>query len=241
MILFLTSSPSLEHTDRLNPANGFVDELKRCTPGRRRGLFISSYPYWYDFTDDFGLGMKRSLEMEGIRFESYEILDGRSEFEAKELVEGSDLIILAGGHVPTQNEFFRRISLASLLRGHEGVLVGISAGSMNAATVVYAPAEEEGESLDPMYITFYPGLDLTSIQIIPHYNEEKENRLDGRPLFDDIIAKDSLGHEFYIFVDGTYFFSENDTREIRGECYLMKNGHLEKLSSEGERIVYRGR
>jgi len=79
------------------------------------------------------------------------------------------------------------------------------------------------------------------MQMIPHYNEEKDNLLDGRPLFDDIIAKDSLGHEFYVFVDGTYYYSDGNIREIRGECYLMKNGRLEQISSEGDRISYPGR
>lgn len=241
MTLFLTSSPSLDHTERLNPANGFVEELKRCAKGKRHGLFIASYPYWFDFTDEFGYGMKRSLEAEGIEFAGYDILDGRSELEARSLVRKSDFIILAGGHVPTQNEFFRRLKLSALLRGYRGIVLGISAGSMNASTVVYSSPEEKGESVDPLYMSFFPGLDLTSMQMIPHYNKERDNMLDGRRLFDDIIAKDSLGHEFYVFVDGTYYFADGDIREIRGECYLMKNGHLDQISSEGERISYRGR
>ncbi len=238
MTVFLTSSPSLDHTERLSNANGFVDEMRRCCPGRRRGLFIAAYPFWSEFTDSFGYGMRASLEMEGIEFESYDILDGRNEYLAGDLVKRSDLIILSGGHVPTQNEFFRRIRLSSLLRGHEGVVMGISAGSMNAATVVYSSPEEEGESVDPAYISFYPGLDLTSMNMIPHYNEEKDNLLDGRPLFDDIISKDSLGHEFYIFVDGTYYYRDEEREEIRGECYRLKNCHLEQLSREGDVIPY---
>ena len=49
---------------------------------------------------------------------------------------GTDLIILAGGHVPTQNRYFQEINLKSLLKNYQGVILGISAGTMNSAETV---------------------------------------------------------------------------------------------------------
>lgn len=238
MKLFLTSSPTEGHSEVLSNQNGFVDALKENCNGARKGLYIASYPHWYEFTEKYGYGMKFSLEQAGIRFSSYNLLDGRNDWDAKVLVNNSDLIILAGGHVPTQNNFFKEIKLASLLRGYEGVIIGISAGSMNAASIVYAAPEEEGESIDRRFITFHPGLGLTNIQIIPHYNEEKDTILDGKKLYDDIIAKDSVGHKFYIFNDGTYYYKDENREEIRGECYLIKDKKLSKILEDGETLSF---
>lgn len=38
-----------------------------------------------------------------------------------------------------------------MLKDYQGVILGISAGSMNSADVVYAQPEEEGEGIDPEY------------------------------------------------------------------------------------------
>ncbi len=41
--------------------------------------------------------------------------------------------------------FFQEIDLRKELRNWDGVLVGVSAGTMNCEELVYAPPEEEGE------------------------------------------------------------------------------------------------
>ena len=43
--------------------------------------------------------------------DKFTILDDRNKEKTEELVKESDLIILGGGHVPTQNKFFREIHL----------------------------------------------------------------------------------------------------------------------------------
>jgi len=46
-----------------------------------------------------------------------------------------DVVILAGGHAPTQNAFFHKIKLKELLKIFDGIVIGISAGTMNCADV----------------------------------------------------------------------------------------------------------
>ena len=46
------------------------------------------------------------------------------------------------------------------------MIFGISAGSMNSAEEVYAQPELEGESLDPNYVRFIPGLGLNSYVLV---------------------------------------------------------------------------
>ena len=65
-----------------------------------------------------------------------------------------DVIFLGGGHVPTQNAFFHRIGLREKIRNFDGIVIGISAGSMNSADVVYAQPELPGEAADESYQRF---------------------------------------------------------------------------------------
>ena len=128
MVCFLTSSPVIPGTLELNPANSFMDELHRRFQSGGRVLFICSNPDVYDKTDFFANATKEIFENAGFSFGSFCILDSRNERKAPELVKNSDLIILAGGHVTTQNRFFNRIGLRGLLKDYTGILIGISAG-----------------------------------------------------------------------------------------------------------------
>ena len=67
---------------------------------------------------------------------------------------------------------------------------GISAGSMNMAQTVYAQPEEPGEGIDPDYVRFFPGLDLTEVNVLPHYQKVKNDTVDGLRLFEDITLPD---------------------------------------------------
>ena len=55
--------------------------------------------------------MEKIFAQEGMPFSHYAVLDGDNFYEAKKLVMESDLIVLAGGHLPTQNAFFHKIHL----------------------------------------------------------------------------------------------------------------------------------
>lgn len=236
MIYFLTSSSCLPDSPALNPANGFVEELRRALPGPRRALFIASDPDNTERTDRFARSIRTGFELAGFRFSGYQVLDRRNAEQRAALVAGADLLILSGGHVPTQNRFFREIGLREALQDWEGVLVGISAGSMNASGVVYAQPEEPGEAVDPEYKRFLPGLGLTKHNIIPHYNQDKDWILDGLRLYEDITYRDSMGRRFYVLVDGSYILGRDGGEELRGEAYLLADGVLSQLSREGGRV-----
>ena len=135
MVCFLTSRMALPDTEQLNPANHFVERLRKHLPRPCRVLDLCSDPEGWEITDYYGALTKQSLENADIPVEQFDTLDSRNEQQAAELIRRADLLILAGGHVPTQNRFFQKIGLRELLRRFHGVFVGISAGSMNTATV----------------------------------------------------------------------------------------------------------
>ena len=173
----------------------------------------------------------------GLTVSSSTMLDGRNERDAASILALSDAIVLGGGHVPTQNEFFARIGLKSLLRGFTGVIMGISAGSMNCKDIVYAQPEMPGESVDPDYQRFIPGLGLSRVQVLPHYQMVKDNILDGKRLYEDITFGDSYGRSFYVLVDGSYVMRKDDTYTLWGEGYRIRDGRMEKICRNGEHIT----
>ena len=235
MIALLSSSPCVYGAPRaiLNPENGFVDNLRRCLPEKIRCLFIASSPDEPCLTRRFGYEMASCFTEAGFLFSDFRFLDRQNQEDAQMLIWKSDFIILSGGHVPTQNAFFQEIGLRELLRNYQGVILGISAGTMNAADRVYIQPEEPGESV-PEFQRFAPGLGITTVNVLPHYQMVKDNYLDGRRLFEDITAADSWGECFHVFPDGTYLLIEDGKTTLCGEAYRLADGKMEQISEVGD-------
>ena len=238
MTLFLTSSPCVYLAPRaiLNPENQFIANLERVLPPHPKCLFICSAPDDPGFTDRVSQEMAAAFEEAGLPFSGLSTLDRRNQEDAEILIWNSDLILLAGGHVPTQNAFFNEIGLAEIIANYQGVVIGISAGSMNCADPVYAQPEEQGES-SPDFPRFLPGLGLTKVQILPHYQQVKDYMLDGLRLFEDITYADSFGQQFFVFPDGTYLLKEKDHETICGEFYLLQDGQMKHMAHCGDVTV----
>ena len=232
MTCFFTSSTMIPDTLDLNPDNGFIHELHRALPYPCRALYICSDPDDWEKTDSYAGATVESMEKAGFAFSWFEVLDGRNADDAAKLVKKAQFIILCGGHVPTQNAFFQAIGLKELLTGFNGVLMGISAGSMNSAETVYAHPELEGEALDPDYERFLPGLGLTKSNIIPHFNSIAGDTLDGLDLFDGIAIPDSMGRTFFVLPDGSYILSRNGRETLRGEAWVIRDGEMDKISED---------
>lgn len=220
----------------LSSENGLIDEMKKALKSPCFALYICSDPEEYGKTDLYG-GINRGLfEDAGFAFSDFRILDARNEHEAEALVARAELIILSGGHVPTQNSFFEKIRLRELLDNYDGVIMGISAGTMNSARTVYAQPEREGEAVSKEYRRFLPGLGLTEAMVLPHYQLIKDDVLDGLRLFEDIAYPDSVGRCFYVLPDGSYILSRDGREELRGEAWRLRDGVLEKFCEKNGSI-----
>lgn len=234
MVYFLTSSPFTPGAPYLNPANGFLDTLKKALPETSSALFVCADPNRPAYTDHIAQDIRLALEHEEYSFSVFHVLDGRNEAEAASLVANAGLIILAGGHVPTQNAFFQNINLKTCLRHFNGVLIGISAGTMNCADPVYAQPEEEGEAVSPAYQRWLPGLGVTPTMLLPHYQMVKDSFVDGLRLFDEITLPDSMGRTFYAIPDGSFLLGQNGHETLFGEAHRIRDGHMEQVSRENE-------
>ncbi len=232
--IFLTSSPCVPGAPeaRLNPANGFLERIKRALPKRPKVLTVCSDPVSHDMTAFYAAEMEKAFCKAGMAYGRHCILDGANPEQARDLIAWADFIILSGGHVPTQNVFFRQIGLKELLRSFDGILMGISAGSMNSADTVYAHPEEEGEAVDPDYERWLPGLGLTDIQILPHYQMVRDYVLDGLRIFEDIAYPDSCGNCLLVLPDGSYVHIANNETNIYGQAWWLADGIMNEIKQE---------
>ena len=244
MTLFMTSSPCDNNVPAgvslpcvLDSRNAFLDNLRAVWKPDSRLVVVCSDPFNFPLNDEMCDTFTRCFRYHGLTVSSSVLLDSRNARDAERLIALSDVVLLGGGHVPTQNAFFAEIGLRTLLRGYTGVVIGVSAGSMNCMDPVYAQPELPGESIDPEYVRFLPGLALSRIQILPHYQMVKDNLLDGRRLFEDITFGDSHGRSFYVLVDGSYVMRRGDDYTLWGEGYVIRDGEMHLLCREGEHVT----
>lgn len=242
MKLYLTSSPTGSYRSAapdyagLNPENRLVENLRSDWRENSRCLIISAGPDAYMENNEMRFFFEKKLKETGLSVSACDICDRRNGMEMVEKLKEYDMIILGGGHVPTQNIFFKSIGLALAIQEFDGIVMGISAGTMNCARLVYAQPEIAGESVSRTYRRFIDGLGLTECNVLPHYQAVKDDMLDGQRLMEDITYPDSVGHKFYALPDGSYILERDGKPCIFGEAYLISEGTIQKICETGESL-----
>ena len=216
--------------------NGQLDKMKAFWRKNSRILLISASPDDYARNDGMINCFKESFNMSGLSFSLFTLCDARTEETVEQLSE-MDVILIAGGHVPTQNAFMERIGLKERLRKYEGLIIAWSAGSMNCAEMVYAGPESEEEAINPDYQRWISGLGLTKVNILPHFQSIKEETLGGLRVIEDITYADSIGHEILALNDGSYIVVDKGTETLFGEAYSIKDGCQKQICRNGESII----
>lgn len=244
MILFLTSSAGENYVEGdkrfpcvMDERNRFVERMKAALPENPNCLIISSDPADYE-TNDFMHGIfTEAHKMTGMPLGKAVTCDNRNCVHIKEQIKEADYIILCGGHVPTQNAFFHRIGLKEALAGFGGVIMSISAGTMNSAKLVYSIPEYAEEVNDPSYVCYYEGLGLTDIRVLPHFQYYRDLTVGGKRVVEDVALPDSYVESFYAMVDGSYLYIKDGKTVLCGEGYYVADGKLKLVCREDEELV----
>ena len=239
-ILFLTSSTGeiiyengIFKTNGFFKKNDFEKNLKKYWKEKSKILYITADPNSQETNNSIIDSFKNSFYISNISYNTIELCDG---FNNDQNLAEYDVIILGGGHVPTQNKFFEKINLYERIKKFEGIIIGISAGTMNSADVVYAQPELDGEAIDPNYKRFIKGLNLTKYQILPHYYSVKDEKLDDLRIIEDISYGDSVGRCFYVLPDGSYIFQTKNESYLYGEGYIIKDKKMTKINVDNKVI-----
>lgn len=237
--IFLTSSPTgpldgARWVDGIDDKNQFYINLKKYWKADARCVIISAFPENDPANDEMRAFFEETFNRRGLTSSVFDVWDCRTEDVSEGKLLSYDVIFLGGGHVPTQNEFFHEINLPEKIQKYNGMIIGISAGTMNSAEVVYVQPEEPGESVDPEFVRFVRGLGLTKTQILPHYQMVKDNYLDGRRLYEDITYGDSWNQRFLVLVDGSYLFITRGQEVVYGEAYVIADGAIRQICEEDQ-------
>lgn len=84
-----------------------------------------------------------------------------------------------------------------------------------------------GDAIDPEFSRYRPGLGLTDLNIIPHYNSNRHQMLDGMRFYEDVIAPDTFQTKLYLLTDGSFFEQTDRQAPIGyGEIDLFQNGMI---------------
>ena len=116
MIIYLTSNLFTPDLTALNPENELLESLRQDTKNEASNyLIIAADPDNSEMNDQMLELTKNSFLEKDFAIKEMVFLDRRNCQEAKNLIDKADVIILFGGHVPTQNKFFQEINLKDLL------------------------------------------------------------------------------------------------------------------------------
>ena len=164
--------------------------------------------------------------------------DARNAEEIGSLLPQSGFVMLCGGHVPTQNHFFAQLGLPGLFHNYHGIVLGVSAGSMHAAHIVYAAPGEPGEAADPHYSRWMNGLGLTETRILPHYQFIRDHVLDGQKV-EDIALADSKKRHFLALPDGSYILCADGSEALYGRGWYFADGMMEEINEDEDVLPLR--
>ena len=145
----------------------FEQVVKSCLPSRGGNLvFVVS-----DFADVEGnprwAGKIRSqFAAIGVQFARCDIVDSSvSPGQAADYIRQAQAVWLSGGDTFRQMESFRAYHLKEALQAFDGVVIGMSAGSINMAERVVRPRDVRENHPE---LQIYQGLGLVDLNIEPH-------------------------------------------------------------------------
>lgn len=126
----------------------------------------------YFYGNDTAVGTISSFKFSDLK--NFNLLDKRiSKEKGAELLKNADIIYLQGGDPFIQLEYLRNNNYDKIIRNFNGIILGLSAGSMNLSkTSFYSKDEDYPES------KFYKGLGLINLTIDPHFDINDESRIE---------------------------------------------------------------
>lgn len=201
--------------------NGFDDktaELFRKKISRRNkfAFVASEFEKLYEKTDNYFRHFLKLFEEKEIYFEESCVVDGRmTAEEAQKAVAEADVVWLSGGDTPTQFHYFQKYGLDSVIKQHDGVIIGMSAGSINMAETAICTLSCKHSKQE-----IYKGLGCVNISVEPHFvRSEVSNEL----------LELSRDYVIYGLCDNSVIICTKDTAEFVGEIYKLSNGMIEKI------------
>ena len=208
------------------PERRFTDEIARRLekelPVRRCIVFITACPVDYQQNDEDSAGMHGMFVEYGIGFERFCVVDARMDpADAQKWAREADCFFLMGGGVcAEQMQLMREKGIYDIVRDGPGMVLGVSAGSMNMGKTTV----DIWESLEP-----YEGLGFADITMIGHfdYNDTERLRLE---------TEVSMERPVCAMEDESAIFIRNGKVDIIGTIHKIEKGNIGPFTEEDVRL-----
>lgn len=210
-----------------------VSYLQRDLLGKKRLITIASTPDDFEKNDKYFygdnleiLGAVKMFKILNTSLEDFKLIDSRvQKEEAVKLIKEADIIYLMPGNPITQIEYLNSNGFNGLIKSSNGIVLGVSAGSMNIAKTSYYSKDEDYPK------TFmYEGLGLIDITIDPHFNVNDKTQVQE-------AINESIKHEIIGLPNESSIIISDDVIYI-GDYYQINNGKIiEHKSNENNNTL----
>lgn len=177
---------------------------------------------------------RNHFKNEGIIFDEEVIITPEMDpIEAQEKVRNASFLMLMGGDPFKQKEMCEKLGLIEVLKKHQGVMLGFSAGAMLMSKyIIITPCSDE-------YPEFHieEGLNLDGISIYPHNNTSNEEYPETLVIGDETYQKEDLIKVASEYED-YYLLQDNFREDGKVDVSIIKsdNGLLEEYTEENGKI-----
>ncbi len=175
MILFLTSNLNTHIKDEdgnkfpipLGDNNLILTNIKKNLKNLNKIVWICNNPNDFENNDKRSFIVFESFKLAGLDFNEKIILDKRNYKKSKDILKDASIIIICGGKIIPQLKFLKKIKLKKFLKSYNGIVIGISAGTMNLCKKIFNFPEEISDINEKRILK---GLNLFKYSIIPHFD-----------------------------------------------------------------------
>lgn len=200
---------------------GFNDEIselfrQRIIKRNRFAFVASEFEKTPEKTDYYFGFFLKMFEEKNIHFEDAYVVDGRmTAKEAQDAVAKADVVWLSGGDTPTQFNYLREYGLCNVIKSHDGVIIGMSAGSINLARTAICTVSCGHDRQE-----IYSALGCADISVEPHF---------VRTAVSDEVTELSDKHVIYGLCDDSVIVCTDGNTEFFGEIYRLSRGNIERV------------
>lgn len=215
--------------------------LKKDIKNNDTIVFIATTFDDYEKNDLYYNNLIKHFKNIDITFNKAYLIDNRVDKDlAKDYILKSNIIFLMGGDTKKQIDSVKEYDLFEILKSKEGIILGVSAGSMNQSSrVVYKNdynnyVIEDYEGLGYIDINIYPHLDFNNIDYSKEVFEVSNYTKTVALPNDSFIRIENNNIDFV----GEYYTIQNSKITMPGHEYIKIN-HTGTVPLETDRLVLR--
>lgn len=156
---------------------------------------IKSDMYFFQGTEKRPATVNIFKEVSNI--ETFKLLDKRiTGLQAQEILKTADVVYLTGGNPYIQLQYIKDNGLDTILKSFKGIIIGVSAGSMNQGKIAYYCKDEDYQETK-----IYEALGLVDITIDPHYDILNEEKVSENKKWSEKLPIIGLPNDSFIVVN----------------------------------------